>query len=388
MPTMWTYPWHLYREGLDNAFSQLAEHTINRISVASHYHSVRTMEPRFPESLFDSYPAGSYFSPDPERFADTPIDPLPNEFDEADDPLLEIVNAASAYGMDVAGWTVCLHNTRLGAEYPKFQIESAFGDAHEHAFCPSNPEVRTFLADVAAAVSARGVDEVQLESVGYPGAFHEHGASYGHDKRQVLTSDAEAVLLSQCFCDACREAAADHPVDMAHAKRTVQDILRASFDRPHSDSQPLSAIAREHPEIGDLFDFRAYVVTDLFERIAVATGSTPVNYYVMEQLGVDPGVVWPSGIVLERVEKHVDRMTALCYDGDPTVARRRIETLARRVDCPLDAGVTLDPDVVENRAQLAAVVDGVQSAVAGDVLVYNHALATEAQLEWVADVFD
>lgn len=385
MPSMWTYPWHLYREGLDDAFERLTACNIDAISVASHYHSVRTLQPRFPDAPFDSYPGGCYFDPDLSRFADTPLDPLPNRVGDAADPLAEIVDAADAHGVDVAAWTVCLHNSRLGAANPQFRIQSAFGDAHDHAFCPSNPEVRTYLADVAAAVSDRGIAEVQLESVGFPGAFHGHGNTFGHDKRQVLTSDAEELLFSQCFCDACRAAAAHNPVDFERARRTVRSVLRESFENPHTNPPALSALVREHPELGELFDFRAEVVTDLFERIATAVGATPVNYYVMEQLGTEPGAGWPSGVVLDRIEDHVDRMTALCYVADPDDARRRIETLGRAVDCPIDAGVTLHPDIVERREQLVAVVDAVRQAADGDVLVYNHALTTDAQMEWVAE---
>ena len=386
MPALWSYPWTLAAEGLDAACADVAARGIDALNLAGHYHSVRSMQPRTPDALFADYPGGCYFSPDPDRFADTPIDPLPNEVPGMDDPLAEVVEAAGAHGLDVNAWTVCLHNSRLGAANPDYRIESAFGDAHDHAFCPSRPEVREYFAAVVAEIAGRGVAEIQLESVGYQSAFHEHGARFGHDKRQVLTSPAEEVLLSQCFCDGCRAAARDHPVDLAAARERVQAIVRESFARPHSDPPTLDALVGEEPVLWDLFDFRADVVTGFVERLAAAS-SVPLNYYAMEaHTGVEPGSGWPAGVRLSDLEPHLDRLTAICYEADPTVAAERVRTLRRTVDLPLDAGLTLDPSLVGREEHLHALVHAVRDGV-DDVFVYHHGLATDAQLDWVERAF-
>jgi hypothetical protein len=43
------------------------------------------------------------------------------------------------------GWTVGLHNSRLGQLHPDLVCQSAFGDPLVNALCPSQPEVRAYL---------------------------------------------------------------------------------------------------------------------------------------------------------------------------------------------------------------------------------------------------
>jgi hypothetical protein len=387
MPALWTYPWNLAAEGPDDACEAIAARGIDAINLASHYHSVRSMNPRTPENLFERHSGGCYFDPDESAFDDTPIDPRPITVNGMDDPLAELVGTAAEHGLDVNAWTVCLHNTALGAANPEYRIESAFGDAHDHAFCPSNPEVRNYFADVIAAISNRGVAEIQLESVGFQSAFHEHGAEFGHDKRQTITTTTEEVLLSQCFCDGCRNAAQDHPVDMESARERVRGMMQNSFDHPDEEPPSLDALVDENETLRELFDFRAEVVTEFVGGLAAAS-EVPLNYYAMEaHTGVEPGSGWPAGVDLPRLEPLLDRITAICYVAAPSVARERVRTFRRTVDLPVDVGVTLDPSIVEREGQLHDLVSAIRDETDAEVFVYHHGLMTEAQLEWVASAF-
>jgi hypothetical protein len=388
MAALWTFPWTLLAEGPEAAMTDLRERGIDRLNVAAHYHSVQALQPRTPDALFERFPAGSYFEPDPERFADTPIEPLQNDLPGSDDPLATIVDAGDDAGMDVAGWMILFHNSRLGHEYPEYQLEDAFGGGHEHAFCPSHPEVRTYFAAVASALADRGVSEIQLESYGFQSVLHSHDTQFGHGMEHVLTSDTERVLLSQCFCDACRARAADHDVNLAAAREVCRSAIRDSFDRPHSNPPPLETLLQERPVLDDLFRFRAAVVTDLVAAIAAATPGTPLDGYVPSVAGTGFRGGWYGGVRLDRLADHLDRVTAYCYVSDPVEARERLRTLDRRTDLPIDAGVTLSPSVVERPDQLEAVVDAISRTTDGRVNVYNYSLATERQLEWIAEAVD
>lgn len=381
MPAMWTYPWTLYEEGLDDAFETLTAHGIDRITLATHYHSVQSFQPRFvdTEALFVEKPAGCYFDPDPERFADTPIEPLPNDVAGAEDPLAEITERARDHGIDVAAWTVCMHNSRLGAANLEFCTEDAFGHAHEHAFCPSHPDVQRYFADVAAAAADRGTDEIQLESYGYPSAFHHHDTTQAHPKRHVLTSETEQQLFSLCFCEACKERADEHDVAIEEAQDTVQSIIRESFDRPHSDPAPLSSLVREHESLDNLFELRAAVIDEFLASIARAVGDADLSGYI----GSDGG--WESGITFESVNQRFDRAMALCYVNDPVEAREQIRTVQRELDLPIDAGVLLDPSVIERQGQFQGVVNAVRDTADGYISTYHHSMATDAQLKWIEE---
>lgn len=387
MPALWTYPWTLAAEGPEIAFERIADLSVDEVNLATHYHSVRSMQPRLPDHLFVDYPGGCYFDPDFERFAGTPINPLPNRVTGLDDPVAELLETAADHGIDTNAWVVLFHNSRLGAENPDYRTESAFGDPQDHSLCPSHKVVRDYFAAVVSAAVARGVAEIHLEKLGYPSVFHGHGAAFGHDKRQVLTDHTEELLLSQCFCDGCRVAAKDHPVELATARTTIQRLLRESFTSSHFTLPSLDSLVHEYPELRTLFDFRTAVINDLCANLNRAAAGTPLNYYIMDAGTLDPGAGWPAGVRLTDVTDYVDRVTALCYVGDPDVARERVTRTHRLVDCQVDAGVTLDPEMVGSQAELVALVNSIQSVTDGRISVYHDSLLTEVQLEWVRHAF-
>lgn len=386
MPTLWTYPWTLHDEGIDDACDRIVDCGIDGLNVATHYHSVRSMQPRSPDDLFRAYDGGCYFEPD-DAFDGIPIAPSTNRVGSWDDPLAVIVDGARDHGLAVNAWTVCLHNTRLGATNPDYRIESAFGDAHDHSLCPSRSEVRDYFAAVVGSIHERNVDEIHLESVGFPSVFHGHGSAFGHDKRQAATTDTETLLLSQCFCKGCRAASASHPVEFERARTRVRELLRRSFADPTVSTPSPDELREAEPLVSELLDFRAAVVERLLERLVDAAGSTPLNYYVEESYGSTPPELSLSGVRTDALESHLDRVTGLCYVSDPNLARERITALERAIDLPVDAGLTLDPAIVDQRERFEELVNAVRSTTDGTVALYHHSLASETHLGWLADLF-
>lgn len=384
MLSLWCYPWTLAEEGLDAAYQTFADIGVDAVNIASHYHSVRSLQPRFPDSLFVQYPGGCYFDPDPTRFQATPIDPMPNTVDSFEDPLAEISDAGRRRDVAVNAWVVLCHNSRLGRANPEFRLESAFGDPQDHALCPSHPAVREYFAAVVGATAARDVDEIQLESLGFRSVLHGHGADFGHDKRQVELSPTAEILLSQCFCDGCRTAAAANSVSIDSAKSIVQELLLDAFDGPATPLPVLDDLVAEHPVLRDLFAFRADIVEQLTARLAEAAGDTPLNYYVMDGTGLDITDLWPAGVRLGDLETHVDRVTALCYVQDPAEARDRVRGIEAAVDCPVDVGLSFDPTFIRSFADLNAVVDAVRSSGNRRLHLYHYSLMTNEHLDWVS----
>lgn len=385
MYSVWSYPWSIYEQGLEETLAELEERGVEAVNLASHYHSIRAFQPRFPDSLFVEYPGGCYFDPDPTRFDGTPIDPLPNEISGAEDPVAETVDVAAKHDIDIHAWTVCFHNTRLAAANPEYRIQSAFGDAHDHSFCPSHPEVREYYAAVAEALDARGVAEIQLESLSFPSAFHDHGVEHGHDKGQVDLSNAETVLLSQCFCDACQAEARERGIDLSSARERVREILSDTLRNPTADPLTIGDLVREYPELDDLFDLRCEVITDLARRMSSRLTDARLNCYVG---GFSPGSRWPNGLRLTELDDVLDRMMAMCYVADPNEARDRIRTLRRTVSCPIDAGTTIDPAIIERRSEFLSLIDAIDDENVGQIAVYNHGFMTEEHLDWLTEAFN
>jgi hypothetical protein len=382
MVAVWSYPWSLLHGDLDATCRKLVDRGVTGLNIAAHYHSIRTLEPRSNGGLFESYEGGCYFAPDPVAFADTPIDPPVNDIPEHEDPFGTIVDSATRHGLDVNAWFVCFHNSKLGADNPRYRIRSAFGDAHDHAFCPSHPEVQRYFAGVARTLADYDIKSINLESLGYPDAFHSHGATFGHAKNHVVRGRPEELLISQCFCSACRKLAADHAVDFDRAREVVQRIARNTLRQPRQQVLSLDGLVAEHPILSNLFDFRASVIDSLLGRLAKASGDATLTYSASDGLGRDPGDGWPAGVVHDRVQTHLDRIVALCYTSDHNVARRRVQRYQETVDIPVDVGVTLDPDVHETESEWLTFLADVRE-IGNEVHVYNHALMSDEHLDWL-----
>lgn len=386
MTRVWTFPWAVLADDSADSMAELASRGVDGISLASHYHSVRTFDPKTPGCpQFRSFPGGCYFEPDRTAFDDVPIDPPVNELAGAGDPLGEVTAMAADVDLDVRAWTVLLHNSRLGAENPAYRVESAFGDEHPHSLCPSNPEVRDYFAAVVSSLSNYDVGAIDLESLGFPNAFHGHGANFGHSKNFAVTTQAGEQLLSQCFCEACQQRA-DGRFEISTARRRVQELANRAVESPDNGLPELSTLVREEPLLDRLFSFRASVVEDLLATIAEASGSVPLNYFVADGFGPEPEDGWPSGVVLDRVADQLDRVTALAYTGNPQKARARVGGLQSLFDGPVDVGVTLDPEVIDSQATFEAVASAAREAAEGELYVYNHALMTDEHLDWVAAI--
>ncbi|MFC4986722.1 hypothetical protein [Saliphagus infecundisoli] len=343
------------------------------------------MSPRTPDDLFHSASGGCYFDPE-EEFEGTEIDPPVNAIGEWTEPLTTIVDGLGDHGIVTNAWTVCLHNTRLASRNPDYRIESAFGDAHDHSLCPSYPEVRRYFGNVVHAVRERGVNGIHLESIDFPTAFHGHGREFGHPKRQTITSTAGEILCSQCFCDGCRAAAEDHLVDIERAREQVHDLLAEPLVDPAISPPPLADLVEHNPLIADLFDFRATVIKNLLAALDDAAGSVPLTYYVMEAAGADPEDLLGTGVRLDALDDHVDRLLAICYVSDPETARERIRAIDRETGLPTDAGITLDPAVFGSEITFKGLVGAVQEE-ADQLSIYHDTLATETHLSWLESTF-
>ena len=237
------------------------------------------------------------------------------------------------------------------------------------------------LTDVVENVVDYGVSSVELEAVGYPDVCHSHGLGWGHEKRQALASDANRRLLSQCFCEACRERAREWGLDVDRARDVVRSLLRDALAEPVDDPPSLADLADEHRAVDRLLAFRADTVETFVARLAAAAGSTTVNTYVL-----DPAAMAATGVRLADVEDHLDRVTAICYVDEPAAARERLRAVGERVALPVDAGISLDPDLVGSEADFRALVDAALDETDGEVSAYHHGLVTEAQLDWIERV--
>lgn len=382
---VWAYPWSLAERGFDEALGELDRLGIDRINVAALSHSVRTLDPRDGIRL-QHYPGGCFFDPGQRSADGSSIDPPTNEVPGMADPLAETIDAAAAYDIGVNAWTVCLHNSRVAAEHPSNRPVDAFGNDLHHGLCPSNDAVRRYLVDVVERLAEYDVERIDLESIGYPTALHGHGDRYGHLKNFAVTSDAAVALLSQCFCEACRESAAAFGVDLQPAAELIRD-RRDRIASAAADGSTLPSVEDlfERPELDEIRRFRQHTISGLVESLAAVSGDVPLHYYVADGLGRGPRDGRVAGIDLEAVGSHLDSVTALYYAADRTEHEGKHEAIRSATGVPTEVGVTVDPAEFESAEAWYDVVDAARAADPAGLSVYNYSLLTEEHVGWLEE---
>jgi len=170
------------------------------------------------------------------------------------DPVERLLEAIRPHNLSYTAWTVCLHNSWLGARYPDTTMHTAFGDPVIHSLSPAHPDVREYLlAMLGDLVSRYEVSAIQLESPGYMGFTH----GYHHEIIGVPWDPVQEALMSISFNPTEVAAALEAGIDAGSVRQRVADLLDACWNRgvavfendaPTADVEALFADG----------DFRAY----------------------------------------------------------------------------------------------------------------------------------
>ncbi|GAA4924617.1 hypothetical protein ACFPM3_31190 [Streptomyces coeruleoprunus] len=216
------YPWDVV--GDPDAAARIAGLNVRQVTLASAYHSTRALTPRHPRHrLVTAEYAAVLYPPDPARWAGRRLRPYAAGDWAPGDAYGRAAEALEAAGLEVHSWVILAHNSRLGAEHPDTSVVNAYGDRYPWAPCIARPEVRAFLADLAAEAAVRpGARGTELESCGWYGMAHLHA----HDKiGGVGLGDAAQYLMSLCFCGTCREGYAEEGLDPDEVAAAVRAAL-------------------------------------------------------------------------------------------------------------------------------------------------------------------
>lgn len=237
---LWAYLWDLADVGLEQALEEtLTRAAAGGLSVATAYRAGHLLSARTCRKVRFLDDGTLYFRPDPARYAGGLIQPaVASVVAEGDDPLARLAAKRDEMSFGLHGWTVCLHNSRIGAAYPAMCTENAFGDRNLYSLCPSQPEVRRYLRSLVADLTHRyPLDSVELEAVGFMGFKH----GYHHEKDGVGLTEWGDLLFSLCFCPACLAEAERAGVDGEDARAEVRRMITAICERavPEPD-EPLS----------------------------------------------------------------------------------------------------------------------------------------------------
>ena len=376
--SMWTYLWDLVDEGWTTPLQLMKQNGLTHVSLAAAYHAGRFLLPHNPRRKVYFLEDGTvYFTPTAPTYGR--IKPILNSLVKEGEDFAKLVRKAASEGMGANAWVVCCHNTPLGRAYPDIACVNAFGDTMVHNLCPSNSDVRTYLAAVVKDLASQGAERIELEAMqfmGYPHGNH-------HEKTGIDLTDAQTFLLGLCFCPSCFSRA-NGTVDIVAMQRYVRTTLENTFAAPEETKHLRDLNDLPQDLFGPFLEWRRSVVVSLAEELQESVSGTSTHLRPLVSF---------SGVSREMVGMDVKRVAAITggvlmpgYLADGSALRSpltEVQDLAGRNDVVVGFQVGLPgsggKDAFASRIQTAREL-GVR-----DFNFYNYGLIHLQNLQWIKE---
>lgn len=375
------YPWDFADEGLDELIGRARDLGITHLAVASIYHAGFFFYPHNPRRKVHLLEDGvAYFHPDDSHYRGGPLHPTRAALCRQRDWFGDICQAAQTAGLKLCAWTVVLHNTRLGLEYPQCTVQNVFGDSYPHALSPADPDAVVFARGLVRDLASHyPLDSIMLEAPNY--RSRAHGGSWvgghHHERQGTHLRTLENYLLDLSFNPADVEQAAAAGVDMDALRLAVRThlerYLAAAPEVPVEWSATIEQFRADHPELAGFEAHRRRVEAELLRQLKAE--------------------VEPHGVrLLGGADPSMDLVMAGVY-GEPV---ERVAALTRAAKAGLGEGQQLvsvlrmgfygQPEFgtpIVSEAQMVAQVQAVADGGADAVGFYNYAEAPSRCVDWI-----
>lgn len=379
--SLYCYAWDLVgNDGRANQ-SVIDSLGVDGITLATSYHAGKFIRPGASTSKVIFPEDGTvYFRP---RKAYGPLQPLVSQVTASEDVLATLTAAGQRR---VYGWTVLLHNTRLGYEHPDVVVRNAWGDPSYYSLCPTQPAVLEYAArlcgDLAEHYDLAGL---ALETPGFLPFAH----GYHHEFAQIPGNPWLNVLLGLCFCDACMAGARDAGIDAAGIARRLRDaahgyMTSAATVPDDMAAQWLIADLVLDPEFGAFLRWRCQVVTNVVQTIRQEVRPA-VSVAVIPSVQRPSAAGWSEGADLAALARHCDGLEIPFYEADPGRVLADVLDCRRRAGPDAAIGAILRPGHPDmaSEADLEATIDALVRHGVGRFSFYNFGMLRPHNLDWI-----
>lgn len=400
MPTpnlMWAYPWDLLDEGIPAALDRMQQRAgTTGVAVATIYHAGKFLHPNNPRRKVVFPESGTlYFPPDPSWHGRQRIVPPVWPEAQTHDFWPALRRETAERGLELTAWTLCLHNSGVGAAMSDCSVENAFGDRLRTDLCPANPDVAAYLAAATRDIAAtRQVDRILLESLEF--MPFQHG--FHHEVIGVPVGPSIGLLASLCFCRYCLAAAGDAGIDGVTLRTWVARRVDEHFADPfgHGDQHWSWEELRDCAggALGRYLDVRRQVVADVARQ--VVDGIRSVSDCTVAALDFGPlyphgpdGRSWESGADIDVLVDVFDEVHPTFYFTDPDVHAEKVNTYLDLVDgdAPVHPAIRAILPQTGSYEELAAQLEPLSGRVDG-LSFYNYGFMARQTLDWIGSAVE
>ena len=382
--SMYTYAWDVLDLGVNAFIEDALSLGITDISLATSYHAGKFIRPHAKHGPKVIFPEDGVVYFDPQHSYYGKIKPQAH----SDSAIRQVLPALIADGrLRIHGWTVLLHNSRIGSAYPDYCTRNVFNDFYVYSLCPMQAAVAEYAIALCADLTTQHeLHSIILETPGWLPFSH----GYHHEFAQMASNPAMEKALGLCFCSACKKAANTVGIEVNALQERLQQYITNLFNAAPDNEQFQHAIELAFTDDADLIAYikmRQQRVTELVKTIRQAIpGNT--------KLAVIPSVQRPSALCWVEGSDLSDLLSigAADYLEIPFY-----ETSAKLVQ--QDAAFCLNhahsaqqlrgilrpgfPDL-NNGAELPQALAGLQQSGLSDFAFYNYGLLPRKQLSHMA----
>ena len=368
---LYTYAWDLDAEGYDHAVGRIADAGFSAINLATSYHNGRFILPHNPRHrTYYAEDGALYFQPDLTKYGR--IQPRVHTLANADEsPVMRLLEVAPKHGVDYVAWTVCLHNSWLGEQYPDLAIHTAFGAPLYHSLSAAHPEMRQYLLTmVEDLVSRHEVAAIELETPGYMGFSHD----YHHIMFGVVVDRIQEELLSVSFNPAEISGALAEGIDVSGLQSRIADLLDACWNEGKAvlvdgEASPDARAVLDDPELAAYRAWQHGQVVSLSAEIQAVikqhSPNTEIRHFAAMAAGEN------AGIDTELMNTGDAILTG--YAATPAEVAERAASVAGMDQQIWGMIRAIQPEVTDP-AQIAPLVDAWRAAGVAGVDVYNYGM--------------
>jgi hypothetical protein len=379
--SLYTYAWDLAGEAGARSRDLIAGLGIGGISLATSYHAGKFLRPHATDGKVVFPEDGTvYFRP---RGSYGRVQPQVAQVTQQQDVLADIV-ADGRFA--VQGWTVLLHNTRLGYLHPDLVVRTAWGDPLYYSLCPSQPEVRRYAMMLCADISSHyEVVGLALETPGFMPFVH----GYHHEFGQIPVNPWMATLLGLCFCPACAAGARSAGIDTEGLARRIRDAVHAYMSGTATVETDMAmhwlmADLVLDAELGAFLRWRCSLVSSLVEEIRAAVDRR-AKISVIHSVQRPSAAAWSEGIDLAGLARACGLLDICFYEPSAERVAADYHDCRRRAGPDVEMRAILRPGHPDttSEAQLVTAVRGLAAQGVRHFSFYNFGMLRPHNLEWV-----
>jgi hypothetical protein len=375
---MYTYAWDLQEEGVKTVVDRLCNAGLNTVTVATSYHAGKFLRPHAPQNKVYFPEDGTvYFQPDLSRYCR--VKPRVSNIVDNFDALRELEKHTP--DINCTSWTVGLHNTPLGNEYPDLTVKNVFGDPLFNSLCPSQSDVRQYLVSLCADLGDNyRLSELAIETPGWQAFRHGHH----HEFELVELSNNVETMLGICFCAACRYSAKNEGIDVEHLAQNTLRELKLFFE----DGIEPTIDAKKDPDWQAFHAWRANVVANLVSEVREAL-YPDVTLAIIPTVQSPNSLCWSEGSDLTLLASAADRLEIPVYQTGLSSMTADVKQVRIAAGPEARIGYILRPSYpnIYSITQLREAVNMIKNAGAETISFYNYGHIRLESLDWIQSVF-